>query len=169
MLSVLTILFSFYHSDEISKHHWKLWRNRVLNMILQGVLSIKIAQKSLKMVKSPKFFGACGGQKGARYARQPKMATPPCTITPVTPLVVVIVPGVPWNTVRPSRVAAAPLTGHLLGSGCGSRPDGVSLSSCHANQTATAHRAHTRATRKSVSVACSNFLKRQPQPEELRS
>ena len=93
MLSVLTVLFSFYHSDEISKHHWKLWRNRVLNMILQGVLSIKIAQKSLKMVKSPKFFGACGGQKGARYARQPKMATPPCTITPVTPLVVVAVPG----------------------------------------------------------------------------
>ena len=82
MLSALTVLFSFYHSDEISKHHWKLWRNRVLNMILQGVLSIKIAQKSLKMVKSPKFFGACGGQKGARYARQPKMATPPCTITP---------------------------------------------------------------------------------------
>ena len=53
------------------------------HMILQGVLSIKIAQKSPKMVKSPKFFGACGGQKGARYAREPEMATPPCTITPV--------------------------------------------------------------------------------------
>ena len=62
-------------------------------MILQGVLSIKIAQKSLKMVKSPKFFGACGGQKGARYARQPKMATPLDTIIPVTSGGVVAVPG----------------------------------------------------------------------------
>ena len=65
-------------------------------------LSIKIAQKSLKMVKSPKFFGTCGGQKGARYARQPKMATPPCTITPVTPLVAVTVPGVNQPT-TPAR------------------------------------------------------------------